>query len=97
MRKLSAPVRFLQKLHVYVFFIFLRSPQCGIFTKVAFDTAKGGREQFICIFRTSQESQKRMKSKEKFKKMFLLAPKCCEITSDLLQCPKRPPLPSGVL
>ena len=72
MRKLSAPVRFLQKLHVYVFFIFLRSPQYGVFTQVAFDTAKRRREQFISIFRTSRESQKHMKIKKQLKGFCLL-------------------------
>ena len=72
MRKLSAPVRFLQKLHVYVFFIFLRSPQYGVFTQVAFDTAKRRREQFISIFRTSRESQKHTKIKKQLKGFCLL-------------------------
>ena len=72
MRKLSAPMRFLQKLGMYVFFHFYTLSQCGIFPRFAFDTAKRGREQVVSIFRTSQESQKHMKIKKQLKGFCLL-------------------------
>ena len=96
MRKLCAPVRFLQKLGMYVFFHFYTFSQCGIFTRFAFDTAKtwaGASCQYFSDFPKISKTHENQETIERF----LLAPKCYENTRDMMQCPKRPPLVNGAL
>ena len=63
---------FYKNLICILFSIFIRSPQCGIFTEFAFDTAKRGRGQSISIFRMSREPQQIMKISKQLKGVCLL-------------------------